>query len=187
MRVLSQLFTIGLFISLTRTGTSNLFIEGSISSNLTKVKCTLLRDGGFAFDESTPSATLRVFGNSVRFISHSYPLMMFISGPPDPPALQALSQGDNINFSWSLSFSPFSLPISYNLTLEDAGETLLSTTTDVTSHIYTPPGGFCSTLRLEVSAIASSGNSVAASNSSGLVYNMLTGILLCNVCRGSKL
>lgn len=66
IRVLSEL-TISVFVSVTTTGISYLFIEGSISSNHTKVQCTIQRDGGFTFDNSPP-ATLRVFGNSVRFI-----------------------------------------------------------------------------------------------------------------------
>lgn len=100
-------------------------------------------------------------------------MMHFIhAGPPTAPVLQASPLGSNVNLSWFPSFSPYSIPITYEVELKDSfGATLHKSITNSTSLIYVPPEDFCSTLRIGTIALNSAGNS----SESVLIYNMLTG------------
>lgn len=95
------------------------------------------------------------------------------SGPPAPPVLQASSLGNSVNISWLPPFSPYSIPVSYEVQLRDTmGTSLHSMTTNSTSFIHVPQKEFCSTIQLEIFAFNVAGNS----SNSELIYNLTTGM-----------
>lgn len=165
----------GIFISTITIGShirSVLTIEGSIANNFTEVSCTIPRSGSLNY----PSPViLRVFGKWLNFIvaDSLFKSGIMYSGPPAAPVLQASPQGGNVSFSWLPAFSPYSIPVSYDVQLKDSmGTSLYSMTTNSTSFIHIPQKDFCSTIHLEVFAF----NMAGISNESELVYNMTTGM-----------
>ena len=95
------------------------------------------------------------------------------SGPPTLVTdLDAAPLGDGVEFLWSPSFSPFSAPITYHVTVWDSeiGEILDTSNTDLTTVIYTPPQGFCSILQVSVSA----SNRAGMTEESTANYTLLT-------------
>ncbi len=101
-------------------------------------------------------------------------------GPPTLPKarLESSSRGDSVllAFSWSPSFSPYSIPVTYKVAVENgSGGNMFSNHTKSTSFLYTPPGGFCSTLTFKVFAT----NEAGKSNVSAIEYSELASKCIC--------
>lgn len=96
------------------------------------------------------------------------------SGPPDPVRnLEASKESNNqVLFSWSPSFSPYSVLVTYQVEVEDEGNVALifSEATISTSLPYTYPEGFCSVLNIRIRT----SNKAGKSSPSDVTYSMLT-------------
>lgn len=97
-----------------------------------------------------------------------------IVGPPTPlVGFQASPQDTNVLVTWCPSFSPYSIPVTYQVQVEGAeGRIFQTKNTNSTSLLYTPEG-FCSVLNFKIHAF----NRAGESNESMFTYNKLTRIL----------
>ena len=88
--------------------------------------------------------------------------------PTMPTDLQVDSvEEDEILFSWSPSFSPFSVQVTYQVEVENGnGDKINSETTNLTSFLQSRPES-CSTLIFKIYAL----NSAGKSNESYIVYS----------------
>lgn len=103
-------------------------------------------------------------------------MVIFYSGPPTPLFnLLASPEIDAVLISWSPSFSPFSVPVAYQVQVEEdhTGRLLLSMHTNSTTFLYTPPKDFCSVLQFKIYAF----NRAGGTNDSVLTYYMFTSML----------
>ena len=175
---------------------STLTLPGSIEYNFTSIQCTILPVEliGLNFND-TNVAYLRVLSEFYNerasifpFSRHNQPslltlwLRMYVSNAPwchllsDPPSKPvnlraATSNASTVVFSWSPSSSPFSAPVTYNVTVEDQHSYLLySTQTGSTSLNYTIPARFCSVMIFRIHA----SNGAGRTNISELRYYSLT-------------
>lgn len=98
---------------------------------------------------------------------------MLLLGPP--ASINGLhvtsNSNNNILLSWSASFSPFSVAVTYSVKVEKDGEELLhSSNTSLTTFFFTPPEGICSLVKFVIQAF----NSAGRSNESIITYKLLT-------------
>ena len=101
-----------------------------------------------------------------------------ILGPPTPVSELLASQVQiGVQFTWSPSFSAFSLPVVYQIQVEEEStEEVLHNQNNITStsFLFTSPGNFCSVILFKIQGLNRAGNSAI----SELVYGGYTGISL---------
>lgn len=88
--------------------------------------------------------------------------------PPPPTNIEATQpELDTFLLSWSPSFSPYSVPVTYQVQISSEMGTVV-VTTNLTSHLFTPEVKFCS-FQVKVSSINAAGQSLAIGISQNLI------------------
>ena len=151
--------------------TTTLTITGTVETNSTKVACALavydLTD--LVFDQSV---YLHILSKELHVLSNKFILLIFNLGPPTKPLdlIVSTQEDDTILFSWSPSFSSYSVPVTYQVQVQNEDRVLQQSTTNSTWLLYDAHDDHCSILTFRTRA----SNRAGRTNESVLTYSMLT-------------